>query len=125
MPPALRYVAALVAPLLIGKAVELLLTSKWGQPVVQSSMGPAAVESGRGAQVFSHYSKLVAGLVLVALNRWQDAQGDETLADRLGRVDRLGWLQYVSEVLLGFGALFRTATEFLAETNRLRSGRGI
>ncbi len=123
MPPAIRYAAVLVAPLLLSKLVEAILASRWGRPVVVSSLGPAAAESGRGVAVYSHYTKLLTGLIVVALNRWQDVSGDESLADRLARVDGLGWLRYVSEVLLGVGALFRTASEFLEEASRLRSER--
>lgn len=125
MPPALRYSAALVAPLLISKLVELLLGTRAGQTIVANTMGQAAAETGRGAQVFSHYSKLISGLLIVAVNRWQDSTGDETLSQRLRRVDGLGWLRYISEVLLGFGVLLRTASELFEETARLRTGRGL
>lgn len=123
MPSAARYLAALIGPLLLSKLLELFLDSPWGQPVVRRAAGPNAVETGKGREVLTNYTKIGSALALTAINRWQDEAGPEPLNQRLARVSGLGWLRYTADVLLGFGVLFRTASDLLEDLNRLRAGR--
>jgi hypothetical protein len=108
-----RSVAAFAVPLVVGRAVEMVLGTPWGKDLVEST-GNGSLATSEGRRLVRRYSATAAAISLGAVVTIGRATGKPR-----PRVDRLETLQNLSELFLAAGALLKVFVDYTKDRREM------
>jgi hypothetical protein len=116
---AFRALAAILAPLLISRAVGLILRTRQGDKLAGALLGQGA-GSQDAREIAQKYSQTASEVVIENAMRWREAGVPLKRAAREGKATWPALTKDIAELLTVGGTFVRVVSEFLQEREQIR-----